>query len=229
MSTKVDQTADPAPPKKKGRPYRPKYAQPLGIGDLTTPATTVLTDGVKRAQSPRIPKTPVFSKLTTDGDLVDIWERRILNPDSSPQEKIRIKTPGMHLRWINLSNRGRYQRARYEQGWIPVQKAELIDEKEIYGASFTSEGYTCRGEKQSEMLMKMPEAVFRKIQERRTELNKRSYEKLKDNMAQAGANYIGDKYNASEGSKAGDLASKFVGDVKFGTERVDGSELEGAE
>ncbi len=104
-----------------------------------------------------------------------------------------------------------------------------MDEKEIYGASFTAEGYTCRGEKQTEMLMKMPEAVFRKIQERRTELNKRSYEKLKDNMAQAGANYISDKYNASEGSKAGDLASRFVGDVKFGTERVDGTEMDGAE
>src|SRR4051812_26905046 len=44
-----------------------------------------------------------LQKLTADGDLVDIWERRIINPNTRESLPIRITTPGMRLRWINLS------------------------------------------------------------------------------------------------------------------------------
>ena len=131
----------------------------------------------------------------------------------------------MRIRWINLTQRGRYQRARYEQGWIPVEKRELIDEREIYGVGYTPEGYVCRGEKQQEMLMKIPQAVYRKIQQARATANQKSYEHIKENIASAGSKHFGDKYGSSAGSEAGDVMSSFRGSVKFGTERVTTDEL----
>src|SRR5258708_1956764 len=68
--------------------------------------------------------------LEVDGELQDIWERRVLNPDQRKSTPINIKRPGMHLRWINLASNGRYQRARYEEGWQPVPKDQLVDERE---------------------------------------------------------------------------------------------------
>jgi hypothetical protein len=217
--------AQPAPePKKRTKRYS-TFAQ----------AAAAKTDSVAEAPVNKIAKPKgrmngtrsraELQKLTTDGDLVDIWERRILNPGHTESQPIRIKTPGMKLRWINLSTRGRFQRARYEQGWVPVHKSELQDEREIFGVSFTSEGYVCRGEKQSEMLMRIPLAVYRKIQERIAEQNTQSYKKLRKSMGSAGFGHFKDKYGGSAGDQAEEAASQFVGSVKFGTEKVSSDEL----
>lgn len=157
----------------------------------------------------------------TDGDLVDIWERRMLNPDAKQSRPIRLKTPGMHLRWINLSSQGRYQRARYDEGWVPVVKAELIDEREIYGVNYTNEGWVCRGERQSEMLMKIPEAVWRKIRSRRYAQIEQSNKQIKANMQSAGAKHFSDKYDTSKGHEIADTLGNFKGDIKFGVEKVE--------
>lgn len=199
---------DAAPPTKKGTKYAPKHALPETADAIPT----------AKARND-------LQKFSTDGDLLDIWERRILNPNHQESNPIRIKTPGMKIRWINLSNRGRFQRARYDQGWVPVQQSELEDEREIYGASFTTEGYVCRGEKQGEMLMKMPIAVYKKIQQRRGELNDLSYKKLRENMGSAGHSHFKEKYGGSAGDQAAEAASTFVGSVKFGTEKATTEEL----
>jgi len=89
---------------------------------------------IKAERAPKPVKKTVKEELqsfSTDGDLVDIWERRMLNPNQRPSLPIRLKTIGMHIRWINLANNGRYQRARYEEGWVPVERNELQDEREI--------------------------------------------------------------------------------------------------
>lgn len=161
-----------------------------------------------------------LNKFSTDGDLVDIWERRMLNPQQKEARPIHIKTPGMHLRWINLQNTARYQRARYEQGWQPVLRDELKDEREIYGSSYTTEGYVCRGEKQSEMLMKIPEAVFQKIQKAKRDAVEKSRKHIKENLQGAGAKHFADKYNSNRGDEIADSMSSFKGDIKFGTENV---------
>lgn len=166
-----------------------------------------------------------LQKFSTDGDLVDVWERRILNPNHQESTAIRIKTPGMRLRWINLTNRGRFQRARYEQGWVPVHKNELTDEREIWGVTYTAEGYVCRGEKQGEMLMKIPQAVYKQIQKRRAELNQQSYKKLRDNISGAGYQHFKDRDGGDAADVAVEAASKFVGNVKFGTEKASSDEL----
>jgi hypothetical protein len=194
-------------------------------------------EGLKKRPGPK-PKAKQPSALaqqlnefSTDGDLVDIWERRMLNPSVKPATPIRLNTPGMHLRWINLANNGRYQRARYEEGWVPVNREELKDEREIYGVSFTTEGWVCRGEKQQEMLMKIPEAVHKKIQMAKAQEVEKSRRTIKENMQAAGAQHFGDKYNANRGEEIASSLSNFKGNVQFGTERVepDDEDLERAQ
>lgn len=159
--------------------------------------------------------------FTSDGDLLEIWQRRMVNPTLRDEQKIRLKIPGMHLRWINLSNNGRYQRARYGEGWMPVRKVELTDEREIFGSSFTTEGYVCRGEKQSEMLMRIPEAVWKQIQSRKFAAIEKSNKQLKESMKSAGAAHFGNKYNNNTGDEIADTMDHFKGDVKIGREAVE--------
>lgn len=208
-------------PKKRGRKYTPKFTEPNVTAAPSEPE--VAAEPLKKAKGKRV--RAELQKLSTDGDLVDIWERRMLNPNRAESVSIRITTPGMKIRWINLAQRGRYQRARYEQGWMPVHKTELADEREIYGVSFTSEGYVCRGEKQGEMLMKIPMAVYRKIQQRRGELNMASYKKLRQNLGSAGYQHFKEKYGGSAGDRAEEVAGKFQGEIKFGTEQSSTTEL----
>jgi len=161
-----------------------------------------------------------LNTFSTDGDLVDIWERRMLNPNQRPSLPIRLKTVGMHIRWINLANNGRYQRARYEEGWVPVERGELQDEREIYGVSFTTEGWVCRGERQQEMLMKIPEAVWTRIRRAKLIEIERSNKKIKENMQSAGSRHFGDKYNTNRGDEIADTLGNFKGEIRFGRESV---------
>jgi hypothetical protein len=210
--------------KAPGRKYVPHFTTDAeAVADVAAEIEEGTTPAPKKPSKTRAS----LQKFSTDGDLVDVWERRLLNPDSHQSTPIRIKTPGMRIRWINLANRGRFQRARYEQGWIPVHQSELMDEREIFGVSFTSEGHVCRGEKQAEMLMKMPQAVYAQIQKRRADLNTQSYKKLRDNLSAAGQSHFKDKYSGDAGDIAADAASKFVGSVKFGTERASTDDLLG--
>lgn len=199
-----------------GRPYRPKFVEE---------AAAAVEDAL--SADGRKPLRAEEQQFQPEGDagLTDIWERRLLNPDGVSSVPIRVKTPGMRLRWINLSNHGRYQRARYEQGWVPVLRTELVDEREIHGVGYTAEGYVCRGERQGEMLMKIPEVIFKRIQKRRADLNKKSYDTLRDNMASAGSQHFTNKYGRTSGDQAAEAVGQFRGSVKFGTERVDSSDL----
>lgn len=161
-----------------------------------------------------------LNTFSTDGDLVDIWERRMLNPNQRPSLPIRLNTPGIHIRWINLANNGRYQRARYEEGWVPIQREQLKDEREIYGVSFTTEGWVCRGERQQEMLMGIPEAVWVKIRRAKLDEIRRSNKKIKENMQSAGSRHFGDKYDNNRGDSIADTLGNFKGEIRFGSESV---------
>ena len=229
-------TSAPVKPRRSGRKYVPKFSDPRSNDVLDDGVPVQIQDDgsvveLDASTNPPVRKTAAQiqhkenASLTTDGDLLDIWDRRILNPDGITAPPIRIKTPGMRIRWINLSQSGRYQRARYEQGWQPVLKTQLIDAREIYGVSYTSEGYVCRGEKQQEMLMQMPEAVYKKIQKRRIDLNRKSYETLREQMASAGSTHFTDKYGSTAGQQAAEAAGSFKGDIKFGTESVSSEEM----
>ncbi len=202
--------------------------EPLPMDDVADnpPLARKLDEATARERKRRqtVPKPPSgvdLSAFASDGDLVDIWERRMINPDQRQTKPIRVHTPGLHLRWINLSSNGRYQRARYDEGWVPVLKIELVDEREIYGVSYTTEGYVCRGEKQQEMLMKIPLAVWKKIRARKVELVRQSQQSIKERMQSAGATHFSDKYNTSVGNQVADTLGTFKGDIKFGIDQVE--------
>lgn len=179
----------------------------------------------RKKAAPKVVAPPPTEKelqsFTSDGDLIEIWQRRMSNPNQRDERPIRLKIPGMHLRWINLSSNGRYQRARYAEGYVPVRKVELVDEREIFGSSYTTEGFVCRGEKQSEMLMRIPEAVYRQIQSRKFAQIEKSNKQIKDSMKSAGAAHFGNKYNNNSGDQIADTLDTFKGDVRFGTERME--------
>lgn len=189
-----------------------------------------------KKRAPRKPKPTKEVKTvedlqmySTDGDLVDVWSRRMLNPAVILNTSIQLKTPGMKIRWINLTNNGRYQRARYHEGWAPVHKDELADEREIYGVSYTAEGFVCKGEKQSEMLMKIPMAVWKKIQQAKYDQVLKSRKNIKENLQGAGAKHFSDKYNSNVGHEIASRMDAFKGDIKFGTEDYDPNNDPGAD
>lgn len=212
----AEPAAPPAPPKPRGRKFNTfKEAAAKRRQDKQVAA----------GEAHREELAEQIDKVTPQGDLVDIWERRILNPHHQESIPIRIKTPGMRVRWINLANRNRYYRARFEQGWVPVHRTELVDDREVFGASYTADGSVCRGEKQSEMLMKIPEAVFQRIQDRKSDLARESYKKLREQMGAAGAAHFKDKLGGSAGDQAAEAAANFKGTISYGKETVTTDEL----
>lgn len=207
------------------RVYQPKFTEP---DEPVVPEGQESPDdpgiGAGRYKAGETKQERQLASYTSDGNLIDIWERRMLNPFERNSTQIQIKTPGMKLRWVNLGMTGRYQRAR-DQGWTPVEKSELVDERQIAAVSYTTSGEVCRGERQAEMLMKIPKAVFDKIQRRKNELVKRSYQNLKERLASAGSQHFSDKYNSTAGQMAADAAGSFKGSVTFGTEQATSDEL----
>lgn len=201
-------------PKKRGR----RYATFKEKATADRRAARAAKEETKRTER---------AAATPSGDIVDIWERRITNPHHQESVPVRIKTPGMKLRWINLANRNRFYRARFEQGWVPVHRSELIEEREVFGATFTADGSVCRGERQSEMLMKMPQSVFDKIQRAKGQKISESYKKLKEQLGKAGGEHFRKQYNddAIIGEQAEEAASQFKGDIRGGRERVTTDEL----
>lgn len=160
----------------------------------------------------------------TEGDLQDIWARRIANPDDfGTADEIHIKYSGFKLRWVNNEMAGRYQRVR-NMGYRPVEKDELVDPREIAGVSYTSElsgkAFVCRGEKQKEILMKIPKAIWQEIEKSKVAKRRESYAQLKRSIQEAGVKEHTDKYGSAKGDQAADLVSSFRGNISFGTEQV---------
>lgn len=203
----------------KGKQYQPRFLDEDEMQTAESPEPPKIDgapkDGVTKQRSD-------LSRFSSDENILDIWERRMLNPDVriGGSHPIRIKTPGFRLRWINCAMSGRYYRAREFQGWVPVEKVELVDPREINGVSYTTEGYVCRGERMTEMLMKMPVTVYKRMQARRAELNKKSYEKIKETMGSDGARHFAGKYKDSEAERMGEAVQSFKGNINFGSERV---------
>lgn len=220
------------PAGRRGRRYLSRFGSADGVGSEDNPPAEVPEADLGEANDPAPvdppePKAkaargrvPAASPIAADSNLIDIWERRMVNPDGISAPLIHLRTPGMHLRWVNTGQTGRYQRAVYEQGWVPVSKSELADEREVRGAQYTIEGYVTRGDRQHEMLMKMPEAIFKRIQSRKAEIRHKEYQKIREQMAGAAGKHFSEKYDAQAGDAAGEIIAGFKGDIKFGTERV---------
>ena len=163
-------------------------------------------------------------------DIINIWERRFINPGPTGDIPIPLKDPSFEVRWINTQQEGRFHRATREEGWVPVKPSELVDDPELLGLQ-TADDRVCRGEKNAEILMKIPAAVFDKIRHRKAQLVTESLKRTKGKVAEAiaerhGAN-AGD-WAAGKSGAAGRHISGLMGEVvdKIGTADVDSADDE---
>lgn len=153
--------------------------------------------------------------------LVEVWERRFLNPNQRGSSEVKLKVPGMVCRWINTAIEGRYHRAVYDQGWQPVPVALLADPTSIPDLYKHPHGQVARGERGKEVLMMMPEKVFEKIRNRKAELNRAATTKMRSELAEAATGKFGP--DAGEFLNSGttrDGNIKAVGSIQFGSERI---------
>lgn len=199
----------PAPPvKTRKRPYRrrpiptpPAPVQPhpgpvLPSPDGGDPALTA------QPTRPRIIVTPRSEESTWSAD--DIIESRLtgqnpfgrVNDNSLP---LRNKA-AWHQRWFNNQvNPSQVHLAQRRLGWVPVRVEDLEDgtTPESLGLTVAPDGTIRRGDRNTEeVILKMPEASYQAIQQRKTEMNTqgmRSEKAAKAEVAAAAAGTMGDQ------------------------------------
>lgn len=188
-----------------------------------TPTAPIPADITIQAEPEFTPPEPVTDPDTqvAPDTLVEVWERRFLNPNQRGSSEIKLKASGVVCRWINTAIEGRYHRAVYDQGWQPVPVALLADPTSIPDLYKHPHGIVARGERGKEVLMMMPNAVFDKIRNRKAELNRAATTKMRSELAEAAAGKFGPE--AGEfltGGSTRDGNIKAVGSIQFGAERI---------
>ena len=105
---------------------------------------------------------------------VSVLERRLENPFGSPSIDIQLKEGKWALRVINANVRsGRVWDVIHNKGWEFVTVDELPAKPEELGFR-ELDGRVVRGEKAEEVLVKMPLAMFQKIQNAKAAANLKS-------------------------------------------------------
>lgn len=104
---------------------------------------------------------------------ISVLERRLQNPFGEGSIPVRLKEPGWTLHVINANLRpGRYHDVVRNKGWVPVEATEIDGDPMDFGFD-VKEGRIVRGERGSEILVKMPTADYQQIQMAKDAHNKR--------------------------------------------------------
>jgi hypothetical protein len=104
---------------------------------------------------------------------IAVLERRLQNPFGEGSTPIVLKEPGWTLHVINAHLRsGRYHDVVRNKGWVPVAPEEIDGDPEDFGFD-VKEGRVVRGERGSEILVKMPTRDYERIQMAKDAYNKR--------------------------------------------------------
>jgi hypothetical protein len=186
--------------KKKPQPA-PKASTPTGSEPLATPAAL--------AQ---------LRKQFADFPFIETLERRLLNPEVPGTLPIRLtdepaehedpvgKKRRWHLRWINTAIPGRYQHITQGRGYAPVVWGELRNRDDI-ADRFEGASEVRRGDRGTDMLVKMPMPYFRLVKraEREQALKRaRSKDAQKEELQQTLGRHFG--------AQAAEAGAHFVGD-----------------
>jgi len=147
---------------------------------------------------------------------IQVLERRLQHPFGLPSVGITLKTSGWTSRWFNSAILAdKIWRAK-EGGWVPVKYNELVDPDQAGGTSKSPDGHVVRGDKGSEVLMKMPTEYWHKLQQAKIEANMAAMRPgvTKRSVVEA----VGNKF----GEEAADFVSRtrLVGDVVDSRERI---------
>lgn len=161
------------------------------------------------------PKPKRFPKIS-------VLERRLASPFGEPSRSIELRDQDepMVLRWVSEDSRpGRMDIARNIQGWEPVTKDELADPEAIQGLAVAPDGTVRRGERMRAHLMKMPKAMYDKIQMAKTETLMRRQRSSSATKAE-----IASKTAEKFGPQAGDYIDSVIlnkGEIIESVERVE--------
>lgn len=104
---------------------------------------------------------------------IAVLERRLQNPFGEGSQPIQLKQPGWTLHIINANLRsGRYHDVVRNKGWVPVEASEIDGDPMDFGFD-VKDGRVVRGERGSEILVKMPTRDYQKIQMAKDAYNKK--------------------------------------------------------
>lgn len=164
------------------------------------------------------PKEKLFKKPR-----VEVLQRRLQTPFGAPASKVRLKEDGWECRWFNSAIAADHVWRAKENGWQGVRPEELADTDQIGGFQKSPDGFVVRGDKGTEVLMKLPAEWRKQIQLKKTEQNTKNMRPgvMKREVAEAAGKTLGDQ--------AGEFVQKnvsIVGDVTDKIERMHASELE---
>lgn len=154
---------------------------------------------------------------------VSILDRRLANPFGNTSVPITLRTPGeWEIRWVYSKLRpGRLYDMTHNKGWVFVQAEELHGAPDEYGLTVKDQRLV-RGDHGEEVLMKMPAADFRKIQQAKAQYNERQLGKkaMQHSVAQATAQQHGSEAGDAvfDAFKHGDITDKRGPDPTIATE-----------
>lgn len=135
---------------------------------------------------------------------VSVLERRLQNPFGDGSPKVELRDPGWVVHIINtLARPGRYHDVVRNKGWVPVEPADLEGQAEDYGFD-VRENRVVRGERGTEVLMKMPAEDYAKIQ-----MAKDAHNKAKTSPARLKRDVV-EQTAAQHGDEAGDYLYRNV-------------------
>lgn len=164
---------------------------------------------------------------------ISVIERRLQDPDLPGSVPIRLKDEPTYLedargkrrtwylRWINAAEPGRFALVTDTMGYVPVRIEELQNPEGVMGLADSKDGLVRRGDRGSEVLVKMPLALYTAIKQRQEEARTRRARNVKA-VREDLANLAGQQL----GSEAGDMVHEdFTVEVKPQRRTTVGREL----
>lgn len=128
---------------------------------------------------------------------VTVVERRLQSPSvfGSGSPAIRLKDPSWTIHIINTDiKRGRYHEVVGEKGWVPVEAQDVDGDPADFGFE-TRNGRLVRGERGTEVLMKMPTRYVEQVAQRKAAENTAQVnpKRLKRDVVQQAAGQYSDQ------------------------------------
>ena len=170
----------------------------------------------KRGRPPKAQPSESVAPVTAL-PTVSVRDRRLAHPFGVPSMAITLKTPGeWAIRIVNMHVRtGRLHDMTQKKGWTYVRPEELDGKPDEYGLK-AKDGRLVRGEHGEEIIMKMPQADFERIQQAKAALNLRNLGGTQTKAA----------IQQETALKYGDEAGERVGNAITVTDGRERSELE---
>lgn len=127
----------------------------------------------KEIGPPVAPVAPVDDPALFVQPDIKVLDRRLQNPFGMASAPIDLKEPGWVVHIIDRRLRANRYYETLSRGWSPVHWNELKDQKQCDGFERSPEGYVVRGERQNEVLLKIPQSWWDRIVQAKSDLNTR--------------------------------------------------------